>query len=176
MPFTPLHLGPGLALKALGGPRLSFTAFALAQVAIDLEPLIGLMRGADVLHGASHTWLAGVLIAPPVAALAYPVERLWVRRWNRELAALDLERFAIRTYSSRSALLLGACAGTLSHLLLDAPLYLDMHPLAPWSPDNALLGAVSQRVVEWVCLSAGFAGLLGLSVRVWRSDHSDVGR
>ncbi|NEV60394.1 hypothetical protein [Thiorhodococcus minor] len=60
MPFTPLHLGPGFALKALGGRHFSFLAFGLAQVAMDIEPLAGLMTGAARLHGPSHTYLAAL--------------------------------------------------------------------------------------------------------------------
>ena len=32
MPFTPVHLGPGLALKALGGRHFRLMVFAGAQV------------------------------------------------------------------------------------------------------------------------------------------------
>ncbi|MCB1770876.1 MAG: hypothetical protein KDJ31_14465 [Candidatus Competibacteraceae bacterium] len=42
MPFTPLHRGPGLAIKALAGRRFSLLTFGIAQVAMDIEPLIGL--------------------------------------------------------------------------------------------------------------------------------------
>ncbi|NEX21274.1 hypothetical protein G3480_13275 [Thiorhodococcus mannitoliphagus] len=55
MPFTPLHLWPGLALKALGGRHFSFLAFGIAQVAMDIEPLPGLLTGAERLHGPTHT-------------------------------------------------------------------------------------------------------------------------
>jgi hypothetical protein len=38
MPFTPLHMGPGLAIKALAGHRFSILTFGIAQVAMDVEP------------------------------------------------------------------------------------------------------------------------------------------
>ena len=40
MPFTPLHLGPGLLLKAAMRRRFSLFTFAGAQFCIDLEPLV----------------------------------------------------------------------------------------------------------------------------------------
>ena len=39
MPFTPIHLGPGAALKAIGGRHFSFMVFGGSQVLMDIEPL-----------------------------------------------------------------------------------------------------------------------------------------
>ena len=61
MPFTPFHLGPGLAIKALGGHRISLLVFAGTQVLMDIEPLLGLLGLIDSLHGVSHS-LAGALL------------------------------------------------------------------------------------------------------------------
>ena len=51
MPFTPLHMGPALLLKAGADRRFSLFAFGCAQVLMDIEPLLGLFRHAPVLHG-----------------------------------------------------------------------------------------------------------------------------
>lgn len=55
MPFTPFHMGAGLALKAVAGRHFSVLTFGIAQVAMDIEPLVGMLRGAAVLHGPTHT-------------------------------------------------------------------------------------------------------------------------
>ena len=47
MPFTPIHLGPGLAFKAIGGRHFSLMVFGGAQVLMDLEPLIGILQDRD---------------------------------------------------------------------------------------------------------------------------------
>ena len=47
MPFTPRHLGPGFAIKALAGRHFSLLTFGVAQVTMDIEPLVGLIRGAN---------------------------------------------------------------------------------------------------------------------------------
>ena len=72
MPFTPLHMGPGLAFKAIGGRHFSLMVFGFSQVMIDLEPLIRMILGDSVLHGVTHTYLgattvglASVLIGKP---------------------------------------------------------------------------------------------------------------
>ncbi|MDR0275331.1 MAG: hypothetical protein LBI48_08355 [Burkholderiaceae bacterium] len=50
MPFTPLHMGPGLAVKALLGRRFSLTVFGFSQIAMDIEPLARMIRGDTLLH------------------------------------------------------------------------------------------------------------------------------
>jgi hypothetical protein len=55
MPFTPIHFGPGVLVKAAAPARFSFTAFVLANVVIDLEPLCHIVRGDSPLHGTLHS-------------------------------------------------------------------------------------------------------------------------
>lgn len=85
MPFTLLHMGPGLAIKGLGGRHFSVLVFGIAQVAIDIEPLIGIIRDADVLHGWTHSYAGataiGILVMLLVPRLCPPI----LRRWNQEL-------------------------------------------------------------------------------------------
>jgi hypothetical protein len=45
VPFTPFHLGPGLAFKAVSGKHFSFMVFAGAQVLMDIEPLVAIIQG-----------------------------------------------------------------------------------------------------------------------------------
>ena len=49
-PFTPLHLGPGLALKALGGRHFSLMVFAGAQVRL------GKQSGREWFIGPRASW------------------------------------------------------------------------------------------------------------------------
>ena len=46
VPFTPFHMGPALALKAVSGQYFSVLVFGIAQVAMDIEPLVGMIRNA----------------------------------------------------------------------------------------------------------------------------------
>ena len=81
MPFTPFHLGPGLALKVAGGPRLSLAVFALSQVAMDVEPLVRIVRGDAVVHGFTHTYLGAVPIAIVAALVGRPLCSRLLRAW-----------------------------------------------------------------------------------------------
>ena len=96
MPFTPIHLGPGLAFKALGGRHFSFMVFGGAQVLMDLEPLIGILRDRDVLHGVTHTWLGALVIGSVAAVIGRPISTM-VLRW-RKIAHPPL---TLKNYPSR---------------------------------------------------------------------------
>ena len=50
MPFTPFHLGPGLAIKALGGHRISLLVFAGTQVRL------GKQSGRKWFIGPRASW------------------------------------------------------------------------------------------------------------------------
>jgi len=48
MPFTPFHVGPAPALKAVSGRYFRVPVFGIAQIAMDIEPLIGILHDANV--------------------------------------------------------------------------------------------------------------------------------
>jgi hypothetical protein len=56
VPFTPFHMGPGLAIKAVTGRHLSLLVFGVSQVVIDVEPLVRIIRGSCT---ASPTPISG---------------------------------------------------------------------------------------------------------------------
>jgi hypothetical protein len=176
VPFTPLHMGPGLAIKALAGGRFSVLTFGIAQVAIDIEPLVGLIRGSSVLHGPTHTYLAALIIAIVVATVSPPLCRLILRRWNRELSfhglgwLVEPESFAPRP------VIAGAFVGTLSHVILDSIMHSDISPLAPWSDANALLGLISIGSLHQFCIFAGLFGVVGWFFVAWRKQRTKVRR
>lgn len=176
MPFTPFHLGPGLVVKAVAGRRFSLCAFGLAQIAMDIEPLIGLRRGLDVLHGTTHTYAAAALIALPVALLTPWLCGWALRRWNRELAHYRLSWLCEPSTMNMPALLHGALAGTLSHVLLDSLMHSDIRPLLPWSDTNPLLGLVSADAIYRGCAIAAAAGALGWLAMAWRRHRNPQAR
>ena len=53
----------------------------------------------------------------------------------------------------------GAFVGTWSHVALDSIMHLDMLPLRPFAPGNALLLATDVDSLYLACLVAGIAGL-----------------
>lgn len=149
MPFTPFHLGVGIAFKAIGGPRFSFMVFGGSQVLMDIEPLVGIIQGNAVLHGPSHTVLGALVIGLASGAIGRPISE----------AVLRLLRVEHRPMTW-AASFCGAFAGTFSHVGLDAIMHWDMHPLWPIALGNGMLGVISVTWLHVLCLIAGVAGLL----------------
>lgn len=148
MPFTPLHLGPGLLLKAALGRRLSFMVFGGSQVLMDIEPLVGLLRGWPVLHGYTHT-LPGALVIGTVAGLVgRPISE----------RALRLLRIGHPPFTW-AASFLAAYLGTFSHVALDAVMHADITPFWPLLEGNPWRGAISMEALHL----ASFA-LIGLGL------------
>ncbi len=153
MPFTPFHLGPGLACKALLGERFSFMVFGGAQVLMDIEPLIGILRGDAILHGSSHT-VAGALLIGAVAALTGKPVSLWcLRRFHNRA-----QRLGWRAACS------GAFLGTFSHILFDGIMHADMRPWWPFAQSNDLLGMLALGPLHLLCLALGIIGIIGILI------------
>jgi hypothetical protein len=82
MPFTPFHMGPGAAVKAVAGRYFSLTVFGFAQVAMDIEPLLRIVRGDAMLHGFTHTYAGATAIAFAAFFLGRPCCSWLLKTWN----------------------------------------------------------------------------------------------
>jgi len=158
MPFTVLHMGPGLALKALAGRHFSLITFGVAQVAMDVEPLIRLVGGSHVLHGPTHTYLAALVIAGIVAVVSPPICRFVLRRWNQELGLHCLSWLTVSESVAPLPVIVGAFAGTIFHVFLDSLMHSDMSAIAPWSAANGLEGLVTAPSLHAFCVVSGLIG------------------
>jgi hypothetical protein len=168
MPFTPFHLGPGAALKAIGGRHFSFMVFGGAQVLMDIEPLVRIYRQSPILHGYTHT-LAGALGIGIAATLTgKPISTFVLRR-------LQVPHYPL-TWSAAAA---GAFLGTFSHVVLDALMHADMQPWWPLSHENGLLGVVSMSTLHLGCVAAGVIGAAGGVVAIFEggpAHDTDTGQ
>jgi hypothetical protein len=154
MPFTPFHLGPGAAFKALLGRHFSFLVFGGAQVLMDLQPLAA-MLGADVaLHGRSHTLLGALLIGAVAFATGKPVSDFVLRRCGVAHRPL--------TWAASAA---GAWIGTFSHVALDSIMHPDVVPGWPWFAGSPWLGALPVGGLHVACV---VLGVVGGGVVAWR--------
>ena len=155
MPFTPIHLGPGLAFKALGGRHFSFMIFGGAQVLMDIEPLLGILQDKDVLHGYSHTLLGALVIGTIAGIVGRPISSFVLRR-----LAIPHQPF---TWLASFA---GAYVGAFPHVLLDAIMHADMSPWWPVASGKQLLDVISIDQLHIACLVAGIVGAIGVAVRL----------
>jgi len=168
MPFTPFHFGPGLLIKAVIPIHFSFSVFALANAAMDVEPFYRMLRDDTQLHGASHTLLGAGIIGVGTALWGrIAIRRAWrlYERWNANAG----RPFHI---TSRQAWL-GAMLGTFSHVLLDAVMHADTHPFLPLTDANPWLDLSCTEHVYLGCVLAGMVGMLLILVRAaFQPKHS----
>lgn len=162
MPFTPYHMGPAFALKAAAMQRFSLLTYGVAQVAVDLEPLMVLIRGGGELHGWVHSFAAAIPLgaASAVAGKLLTDLLLKVIRKDRSQPPPKLPW--------RTALLSG-WVGTFSHVLIDALIYPDVEPLWPFTRLNPLRFGITPLGMTRFLVISGVLGLLAWLVRlVWQ--------
>lgn len=159
MPFTPFHMGAAMIVKPAARQHFSVLVFGIAQVAMDIEPLIGMIRDWDVLHGPSHTILGALAIGALVAWLSPPLCNLILNRFNQEVTQNKISWLQEPHPISKIAAVTGAFFGTLSHLVLDSLMHHDIHPLAPFSSANPLMDLVSHDGVYKLCVVLGVFGV-----------------
>ena len=64
MPYTPFHFGPGLLFGLLLLSYIDFPTFMLANVIVDIEPILVLYFDFRYpLHGFFHSFLGGTVVA-----------------------------------------------------------------------------------------------------------------
>jgi membrane-bound metal-dependent hydrolase YbcI (DUF457 family) len=115
---------------------------------MDIEPLIGILRGWPVLHGHTHTVLGALVIGTIAGFIGRPISEL----------ALRLLRIAHPPFTWGSAFA-GAYIGTFSHIALDAIMHADMNPFWPLLSGNPWLSAVSIETLHLICFISGGLGL-----------------
>ena len=168
MPFTPFHMGPGIAIKAMLQGSFSLMVFGYTQVLMDLQPLVALLTGAAQLHGFSHTYLGALLIAGFAAATGKGLSE-WGLRWLGISAANPLQ---ISWPVSIGSALIGA----FSHVVLDSVMHLDMQPYYPFSESNHLLHVISVAQLQSLCMWSGLVGgVIYCGVRIWLGRGSRNG-
>ena len=160
-------MGAALIVKPGLNRNISVITFGIAQVAMDIEPGIGMLTGADVLHGPTHTILGALVIAYLVMLIAPVVCNFLLSKWNKEVTHHKLAWLALPETTSRAAVTVGAFFGTLSHVALDSLMHHDIQPLMPFSQSNPLMGLVSHDGVYQLCAIAGVVGAVTWVAMQW---------
>jgi hypothetical protein len=148
MPFTPLHMGPGIAIKAIARRKFSLMVFGGSQILMDLQPLISMTTGKLELHGFSHTILGATLIGLASGLLGKPLGELGLK-------VLKMPEHLPITWP---VAFLSAYIGTYSHILLDSIMHSDVQALAPFRDGNTLQGLLSIEALHMLCIAAATIG------------------
>lgn len=157
MPITPFHFGPGALLHAAAPRHVSFLSFCAANVLIDLESLYNLVHRREPVHAFFHTYVGASLVIAALVLLFLGLRALIGRaRWP---AARRWRPLTLRP------VIIGATLGAFSHVMLDSVMHGDIQPLLPFSPSNALWGAIPLGVLHLACIASGVLGLLVMATR-----------
>ena len=160
MPFTPFHMGPGIAIKSVLGNYFSLTVFGFSQVVIDIEPLVRILRGDAMLHGVTHTYL-GAFFLGMVSLLVGKIVCTWLLRlWNVFVGFGHSSWLRLSPNISWLAATIGAFLGVFSHVFLDSIMHSDMKPFLPFDTSNNLLYLMPIGWLHLWCLILGIAGLM----------------
>lgn len=153
MPFTPLHMGPGILLKALLQGCFSLMVFGWAQIVMDLQPLYVMLSDTRrfELHGFSHTYLGATLLAV-LSALS-----------GKYLSEFGLRLLRISTIAQPikivwSIAFFSAFLGTYSHVVLDSIMHSDIQPYYPFAAGNHLFGMIDVGQLHEFCIYSGIVG------------------
>lgn len=159
MPITPFHFGPGALLKAAAPRHLSWTAFALANGLIDLEPILLFLFTGEPAHRFFHTPPGATLAALAAVWPGRIACQAWLRFWNRQLSPAQAQWLCCATTISVKQALVGALLGAWSHLALDMAMHVDVRPLWPAIAGNPWHGWMSMDGLHLLCAASGLAAL-----------------
>lgn len=167
MPFTPFHIGAAFLVKPVLNRCLSVITFGIAQVAMDIEPGVRILFGADVVHGPTHSILGALIVAGLVLWIAPGVCNYLQEKWSKEVIYYRKSWHVRSGGVSKGAVVVGAFFGTLSHVVLDSLIHRDIHPLSPFSQANPFMGLITHDAVYQACAIAGVLGCAVWSIINW---------
>jgi len=151
MPFTPIHMGPGILIKAILQSSFSLMVFGWTQIVMDIQPLIVMITGEGHLHGFTHTYVGAVLIA------------IFSALTGKYLSEFGLKIIRISKSENPISIVwwvvfLSAFLGSFSHVFLDSIMHADVEPFFPVTLGNQFLGLISVPMLHKVCLYSGLVG------------------
>lgn len=149
MPFTPLHMGPGICIKAVLQGSFSLMVFGWTQIVMDIQPLIVLITGEGHLHGFSHTYIGATLLAIISALTGKHLSEigLFILGVNQEKVNINW----LVTFIS-------AFIGSYSHVAIDSIMHSDIQPLFPITNSNYLLEIIPVSLLHKICIYSGIIG------------------
>ena len=160
MPLTPFHLGPALFLGLVFFSFLDFPTFLLANVIVDVEPLLVFLLDLDYpLHGFFHSFLGGTLAALLLAFIMMKIRSAF-SGW---LSFLKLEQ----EYSLKS-ILAASLSGVYIHILLDSRMHLDIKPFYPLDLNPLLSrGVLVGFEIYTICIWTGILGIIVYGIKLF---------
>jgi membrane-bound metal-dependent hydrolase YbcI (DUF457 family) len=164
MPFTPIHMGPGILVKAILQSSFSLMVFCWTQIMMDIQPLIVMIIGTGHLHGFTHTYVGAILIAVISALTGKYLSELGFKI----IGMAKGQPIIIEWWVA----FLSAFIGSFSHVLLDSIVHTDVEPFYPFTLINNFHGFVSIGALHNFCIYSGLAGAAIYYVASWRINKT----
>jgi membrane-bound metal-dependent hydrolase YbcI (DUF457 family) len=156
MPFTPFHFGPALFFGLLLFAFIDFPTFIIANVVVDIEPLLVVLLGLDYpLHGFFHSFVGGSILA---VGLAFVMIQL------SGITGKVMRFFRLEQKVSRKRVVVASFLGVYFHILLDTPLYPDIRPFYPLDINPFFFSDVFISI--YVYMFCIFSFLIGIIIYV----------
>ncbi len=167
MPFTPLHMGPGILLKALLQSSFSLMVFGWTQIIMDLQPLWVMVQGHGHIHGFTHTFLGACLIAVFSCLTGKYLSEIGLR-------VIGVSKAINPIRISWNIAMVSSCVGSVSHVVFDAMMHADVEPFFPIFMDNPLSGVLSVSSLHKLCLYSGLVGSGVFYAVQWRLKRNKM--
>ena len=164
MPFTPIHMGPGILLKAILQSSFSLMVFGWTQIMMDIQPLIVMITGKGHLHGFTHTYIGAILIGVVSALTGKYLSEFGLKI----LGVAKGQAITIKWWVA----FLSAFIGSFSHVLLDSVVHTDVEPFYPITLINNFHGFVSTEALHNFCVYSGLAGAGIYCMVSWRINKA----
>ena len=151
MPFTPIHMGPGILIKSILQGSFSLMVFGWSQIIMDIQPLMVMLTGEGHLHGFSHTYIGALLLAIVSALTGKNLSEFGLRiiGVSKKLNPIRIAWWVV---------LISAFMGTFSHVLLDSIMHSDVKPYYPFTLQNNFLAYFTIGQLHKLCLYSGLVG------------------
>lgn len=133
--------------------------FALAQVTMDLEVMLGYVLCSNRLHSFANTSLGTTVVLIVTVSIGKPLYEQTLCWWDRKLSAAQAKWLQLGVRIPWHAAWIGACR----HLLLSgayAVMQPDAKPWMPFSDVNRFVGSTPVQQVDMLCLPCVVIGIL----------------
>ena len=153
MPFTPFHFGPALGFGLPLRKYIHAPTFILANVILDVEPFLVLFYGLRYpLHGYLHTFFLAFFVGLALGYTMFLLERFLHPLYKAFQVESD-DRLNLKSF------VVAGLLGTMVHVLLDSPLYNDIHPFYPLTINPLYNPALSLEIYSF-CVWMGILGTI----------------
>ena len=160
MPITPLHMGPGMLIKAILQGCFSLIIFGWAQFLMDIQPILVVLTGKGHLHGFSHTYIGATLIALFSILTGRWIYQAIMNFIKKDFTAYQKILFDVPKDLTIRICVISAFIGTYSHVLLDSIMHADVEPYYPLSLENNINLIISIENLHKLCIYTGLLGFV----------------